>query len=31
MKDAEQKNTPAKSIFAEGLIAQGTFDEAESR
>lgn len=31
MKDAEQKYTRAKSLFAEGLIAQGTFDEAESR
>jgi len=31
MKDAEQKYTRAKSLFAEGLIAQGTFDEAEAR
>jgi RND family efflux transporter MFP subunit len=31
MKDAEQKYARAKSLFAEGLIAQGTFDEAEAR
>jgi len=31
MKDAEQKYGRAKSLFAEGLIAQGTFDEAEAR
>jgi len=31
MKDAEQKYTRAKSLFAEGLIAQGTFDETEAR
>jgi RND family efflux transporter MFP subunit len=30
MKDAEQKYTRAKSLFAEGLIAQGTFDETEA-
>ena len=30
MRDAEQKYTRAKSLFAEGLIAQGTFDEAEA-
>jgi RND family efflux transporter MFP subunit len=31
MKDAEQKYGRAKSLFADGLIAQGTFDEAEAR
>jgi RND family efflux transporter MFP subunit len=30
MKDAEQKYSRAKSLFADGLIAQGTFDEAEA-
>jgi membrane fusion protein (multidrug efflux system) len=31
MKDAEQKYTRAKSLFADGLIAQGTYDETEAR
>jgi membrane fusion protein (multidrug efflux system) len=31
MKDAEQKYARATSLFAEGLVAQGTFDEAEAR
>jgi RND family efflux transporter MFP subunit len=31
LKDAEQKYGRAQSLFAEGLIAQGTFDEAEAR
>ena len=29
--DAEQKYERAKELFAEGLIARGTFDEAEAR
>src|SRR5262249_35411922 len=29
--DAEQKYLRAKELFAEGLIARGTFDEAEAR
>jgi RND family efflux transporter MFP subunit len=31
LKDAEQKYRRAQSLFAEGLIARGTFDEAEAR
>ncbi|PYQ17593.1 MAG: hypothetical protein DMF80_00015 [Acidobacteria bacterium] len=31
MKDADQKYARARSLFADGLIAQGTFDEAETR
>jgi RND family efflux transporter MFP subunit len=29
--DAQQKHERAKELFAEGLIARGTFDEAEAR
>ncbi len=29
--DAEQKNQRAKELFSEGLIARGTFDEAQAR
>jgi RND family efflux transporter MFP subunit len=31
MKDAEQKYRRARSLFDEGLIARGTFEEAEAR
>ena len=31
LKDAEQKYLRARSLFDEGLIARGTFDEAEAR
>jgi RND family efflux transporter MFP subunit len=31
LRDAEQKYARAKSLFAEGLIAQGTYDETEAR
>ena len=31
MKDAEQKYLRAKSLLGQGLLPQGTFDEAEAR
>ena len=31
LRDAEQKYARAKSLFSEGLIAQGTYDETEAR
>jgi len=31
MRDAEQKYGRARSLFSEGLISQGAFDEAEAR